>query len=117
MAMLFYSNPPMTTLHGRHQDLELYPDRVILRSTGWRARRFPLFFATARMLYLDEVTGISLCPLRFQPDFRFRLILHSQSLPDAGIECLETDFAVANWIIDYIEDYTSQGAFQRPADY
>ena len=115
MAMLFYNNPPMTTLHGRHQDLELYPDRVILRSTRWRARRFPLFFGTAKMLYLDEVTSVSLCPLHFQPVFRFRLIIHSQNLHDAAIECLEADFAIANWIIDYIEDYTSQGAFQPPA--
>ena len=116
MAMLFHSSPPMMTLHGRHENLELYPDRIIIRSTRWLARRFPLLFATARMLYLDEVIDLSLCPVRFWPDFHFKLIIESHFLADVRIECLEKDYVAANRIIDYIEDYLSQGAFLPPAN-
>ena len=113
--MLVFRYPPMMTLHGCQTKLELYTDRIIICPTGWRATWFPLVFGEARMLYLDEVTGVWLCPLRFRPTLKFKLVIRSRSLPDVSTEYLETEYKVANQIIDYIENYLGQGAFPPPA--
>lgn len=113
--MLLHISPPIITLNGCHQKLELYSDRVVVRPTGWRAKLLPLVFGEARMVYLDEVTDIGLCPVRFRPDFRFRLVISNQHLPDVCVDGREADFALANAIIDCIENFMEQGAFLPPA--
>lgn len=107
--------PPIRmTLHGPHETLELFSDRVVVRPTGWLSRLLPMLFGEARMAYLDEVRDVCLVAVRFQPVVEFRIVISSIYQTDLCATCFEADYVTACRMVDYIEAFMEQRAFQPP---
>ena len=112
--MLLHNTPTWLTLNGTNEVLELFSDRVIMHHTGWLARRLPLFFGGARMVYLDEVTDVSLSAVRFRPVVEFRIVISSIYQADLCATCFEGDYTTACLMVDRIEIFMEHGTFQPP---
>ena len=110
------SYPPIITLQGKNQRIELYSDRIIARPSGWLARRLPVIFSGAQMLYLDEITNASIIPMRFTPELQLRLIINGRHRTELIVDYFEPEYTIANKLIDAIELYIEQGEFQPPAN-
>ena len=112
--MLLHNTPTRLTLNGTNEVLELFSDRVIMHHTSWLARWLPLFFGGARMVYLDEVTDVSLSVVRFKPVVEFRIVISSIYQADLCATCFEAGYATACHMVDRIEMFIEHGAFQPP---
>ncbi len=112
--MLFHNYPPIIILQGQKQRLELYTDRVVARNTSWLARRFPIIFGGAEMLYLDEITDVAVYPIRCTPDLRFKLVITGRHQAELSVDYLETEYVAANTLIDSIEYFIEQSEFLPP---
>ena len=109
--MSYHNYPPIIMLNGKNQRLELYTDRIIVRPTSWRAR---LGYGGATMLYLDEITDVAVCPVRFEPEAMFRVIITGCHQVELYADYSEAEYAAANFFIDQIEHFVQQGELIPP---
>lgn len=73
---------PTRTLTGIHNDLELYPDRLVLR----RKDVFSTLFRGDRTIYLHEIAAVHLYECRFESLGKLRFDLHDRTRDPIVVE-------------------------------
>lgn len=105
---------PIKVLKGVTGLLELYPDRIVVRKTGWFSRLFASFPGESRTIYLKDLTSIDSYAGQYLLNgmLRFRLSTGERSL----FLVYHTRYeGLAREILSLVHNYTHRHAVYPPA--